>query len=72
MQIRSNATYLSSDQVYNVCKLDFLSKIEQKLKNRPDTPKVTNERVQCIIVEESTSIQWVDEVIYQAFVKYHS
>ena len=33
----------------------------QKVQNRPDTPKITNGLVQCI-VEESTSIQWVKVV----------
>ena len=46
-------------RIYSVCLLDFPSKIEYTRQNKPDTPKMTNELIQHITVQESTSIQWV-------------
>ena len=48
-------------RIYSVCLQDSPSKEESKQQNRPNTPKMTNEFVQHIIVEESTSEQWVKQ-----------
>ena len=62
IQIRRNIIWRLF-RVYIVCLQDFPSKIEQKRQNRFDIPKTTNKLVLHIIVEKSTSLQWVNVII---------
>ena len=54
---------VASDRGRQCLLTGFPSEIEEERQNKPDTPKMVNGLVQHIIVEESTSIQWVKVVV---------
>ena len=56
---------VASDQGLHCLLTGFSVENGIKAKNSPDTPKITNELVQNIMVEESTNIQWVTNNIIE-------
>ena len=53
---------MASDQGLHCLQTGFSIKNRKKRQNKPDTPKIINGLVQYIAVEESTSIQWFNNV----------
>ena len=63
---------VASDQGLHCSLTGFSIKKRIKVTNRPNTPKMTNGLIQHIIVEETTSIQWVNATENEQIVNYNN